>query len=213
MKEKKSSPLSTTNRIGKDYINSLPIIRFQGRVVLVDTSRDLKRACRKLRRAKEVGFDTESRPSFRPGTSYPISLVQLATPKTAYLIRIRELEDPRPLLDLFQDCSVKKIGVDTRGDIEKLQGDYRVRTCNFIDLAILAKKKGIIQFGAKNLSARYLGQRISKACQTSNWSRRELTEKQIRYAATDAWICLKIYPLLVKDSTNYKKLSDSTDTA
>jgi ribonuclease D len=43
-----------------------------------------------------------------------------------------------------------------------------------------------------------LGFRISKSAQTSNWETPTLTDKQIEYAATDAWVCLEIYKKLMK---------------
>ena len=46
------------------------------------------------------------------------------------------------------------------------------------------------------LTALLLGFRISKSAQTSNWDSDQLNEKQISYAATDAWVCLKIYDIL-----------------
>jgi len=50
--------------------------------------------------------------------------------------------------------------------------------------------------GLKKLSAIVLGKRISKSQQVSNWDMDDLTEAQLRYAATDAWICLEIYNAL-----------------
>ena len=36
------------------------------------------------------------------------------------------------------------------------------------------------------------GYRISKAQRLSNWESDNLSEYQINYAATDAWVCMKI---------------------
>jgi len=55
------------------------------------------------------------------------------------------------------------------------------------------KELGAESIGARNLSAMILDIRISKSAQTSNWENEILSQKQIRYAATDAWICLEIY--------------------
>ena len=54
-------------------------------------------------------------------------------------------------------------------------------------------KLGFESIGAKKLSALVLGFRISKRQQVSNWEMAKLSQAQINYAATDAWICREIY--------------------
>ena len=63
----------------------------------------------------------------------------------------------------------------------------------FFELADLAKKSGLQVESVKKLTALLLGFRISKSAQTSNWEASVFNEKQISYAATDAWVCLNIY--------------------
>jgi len=58
------------------------------------------------------------------------------------------------------------------------------------------KKVGFHNVGVRNLSGMILGIRISKSEQVSNWEAQELTEKQQRYAATDAWACLEVFKRL-----------------
>jgi ribonuclease D len=192
------------NRICKDYINSLPIIEFKGEIITVNSMELLEKSIKKLKKEKMLGFDTESRPSFKKGISYPISLIQLASKKRVYLLQLKKLPDISALNEIFKSNKIMKIGVDTDSDLMKLKLLYNFETNNFVDIGQMAKVKGIIQFGAKNLSSRYLQQRISKASQTSNWAKDKLTGKQMKYAATDAWICLKIYPHLIRDKINYK---------
>ncbi|HIA00113.1 MAG TPA: 3'-5' exonuclease domain-containing protein 2, partial [Candidatus Marinimicrobia bacterium] len=43
------------------------------------------------------------------------------------------------------------------------------------------------------LTALFLGFRISKQASTTNWSAKELSIKQITYAATDAWVGRELY--------------------
>jgi len=64
------------------------------------------------------------------------------------------------------------------------------------ELADMAKQTGLQEEGVKKLTGLLLGFRVSKAAQTSNWEAPELNEKQISYAATDAWVCLEIYKKL-----------------
>ena len=77
----------------------------------------------------------------------------------------------------------------------------------FIDLSAMAKQKGIVQSGAKALTARYLGRKLVKSSQKTNWAKKNLTDRQLVYAATDAWVCLHILSPLQQDNTDYYMLA------
>ncbi len=194
------------NRLNKDYINELPVINFNGDVIVVETPEHEEDVVRELEEERFIGFDTESRPSFKKGEIYPVSLVQLATHKRAYLFQLQKTGFTDALANLLADETVKKIGVDVKHDIQKLQELKPFKAEGFIDMAKVAKEKGIIQNGLRNLAARYTGHRLIKSAQKTNWARSRLTHKQQTYAALDAWICLKIYPELLADNTDYKKI-------
>ncbi len=191
------------NRLSRDYINALPVIRFNGEVVLVDQEAQAKEIIGNLEQEEYVGFDTESRPSFKKGVAYPISLIQIATDNTAYLFHSIADGFPHPLWDFLANEDIKKIGIGLQGDMEKLKDFSKFRVGGFIDLCNLAAQKGIIQTGARALTARYLKRRLVKSSQRTNWANSNLSGKQKIYAATDAWICLKIYPLLMADPHTY----------
>jgi ribonuclease D len=193
------------NRLSREYINELPIVRFEGEVVLVDEPQQAETVVRRLSGERCVGFDTESRPAFKKGESYPVSLVQLATHDTAFLFQLEKCGFPDTLAELLADGTIKKIGVGIKHDIEKLQELKKFTSAGFIDLSKIAKEKGIIQIGARSLTARYLGCRLVKSSQKTNWAKRHLTRKQQLYAAADAWICLEIYPRLKADKTDYRQ--------
>ncbi len=195
--------LLQVNRLSKEYINSLPVIRFDGEVEVVNLSEQEEEVIRQLRNETFVGFDTESRPAFKKGTSYPISLVQLATQNRAYLFQLEKTGFSDALADFLADNTIKKIGIGVKNDIEKLQELKRFTPAGFIDLSQIAKEKGIIQIGARGLTARYIGRRLVKTAQKTNWAHPHLTRKQQIYAACDAWICLQIYPHLMADPTDY----------
>lgn len=196
---------SPINRLSSQYINSLPIIRFRGEMIVINTPELAETHLPDLYRQTAIGFDTESRPSFKKGISYPLSLVQLATHDTAYLLQIEKIQLPGILADLLSNRKIKKIGIGTKNDLEKLQAIRPFRPNNFLDLSTFAAQRGIIQVGARALTARYLEQRLTKNAQRSNWSKFPLTEKQKLYAATDAWVCLQIYPLLMADTSDYRQ--------
>lgn len=191
-------------RLEKNYINSLPRIQFEGKIILINNDNVLKDCIQKLSKKKYIGFDTESKPAFKRGQYFPISLIQLSTEDTTYIIQ-RKYISVSILIPLLESTKVKKIGVALHEDMRKLASDLETEFTpkGFIDLSKIAREKGIIQIGARSLSARYLDKTISKSAQTSNWALKKLDQKQLIYAATDSWICLKIYPKLMADKTDY----------
>ena len=88
------------NSISADEIKDLPVAGFDGRIVIVDTPEKLQRACDHLMTCGVIGFDTETRPSFKAGVSYNVSLVQLSTEDVCYLVRLCSVRMERPLLHL-----------------------------------------------------------------------------------------------------------------
>jgi ribonuclease D len=129
--------------------------------------------------------------------------VQIAIRRSVYLIQIKQPGIEDSLIRFLENPAILKAGIALRDDLVKLREIRDFDPAGFIDISDMAARKGIIQTGVRALSARYLEGRISKSAQTSNWERRELTEQQKRYAATDAWACLEIYPLLVADQRDY----------
>jgi ribonuclease D len=192
-------------RIDKDYINSLPILRFSGKIELVDTKDKLNDICIFLSKQIHLGFDTESRPAFKKGTHYPISIIQLATKDVAYIIQVKKTGISDLLVDIFENKNILKIGVGLKDDIKKIKELRNFEDNGFVDLSKIAESKGIIQSGIRALSARYLGYRISKTSRQSNWALDNLTDKQLNYAATDAWISLVLYNYVINDEHNYRE--------
>ena len=186
-----------TTILTSEYINSLPILKFAGPIEMINTACELGELVEKLRNEPCIGFDTESRPSFIKGTKYPISLIQLATPSTVYIIRFAKTGLTGSLLE-FMQSDVEKIGVGLVDDAKKLRSIRPFEPKGIIDLSDIAKSKGLVKSGLRTLSARYLNHRIVKTAQKTNWAKTSLTENQLRYAATDAWACLLIRPLLEK---------------
>ncbi len=201
------------NRLSKEYINELPIIRFEGEVVMVTTVEEADEAVKCLMQEECVGFDTESRPSFNKWTAYPISLLQFATKEKAYLFQVKKTGFTEGLKEFLEDIRVKKVGVGIKADIAKLQNLITFNPLGFVDLSQLAAEKGIIQVGVRGLTARYLHRRLAKTAQKTNWARSDLSEKQQLYAATDAWICLCVYPYLLADTLDYRQFREQPESS
>ncbi len=180
-------------RISKEEINRLPIVRFGGKIQVIRESDGLRTAAKKLRSTKVVGFDVESKPTFRKGESHPVALLQLASAKEAFLIQLRPLKDLGPISEILEDPSIEKVGVAIRDDIKKLAEKHPFQPENFVELGISATKLGIVTTGLRSLTAILLKKRISKGAQLSNWERRNLAPAQLSYAATDAWISRELH--------------------
>lgn len=179
--------------LSKEEINDLPMLAYEGEVLLVQTEGELNRALGRLRGETLLGFDTESRPSFKKGKVYPTSLIQLAGSEVVALIRLNQTPFTEALAALLADPGVIKAGVAIREDMRSLQKLHGFTPGGLADLAEMAKKNGIKAQGLRTLAAHLMGGRISKAAQCSNWAKKTLTPQQIRYAATDAWIGRELY--------------------
>jgi ribonuclease D len=169
---------------------------FKGEIVIVDDLKTFSRILPYIRKNKILGFDTETRPSFRKGRKNKVSLIQLATSDLACLFRINRIGIPQELADILADHDIIKAGVAVHDDIKFLKHVKKFKPDGFIDLQKMVKDFGIKSSGLKKLAAIVLGFRISKRQQVTDWEAHELTEAQQVYAATDAWVCYEIFKKL-----------------
>lgn len=144
-----------------------------------------------------LGFDTETRPSFKKGISNKTTLIQFSTHDTAVLFRLVKYKIPDLVVGLLENNNIKKVGVGTAQDIRQLQKLRKFNPNGFVDLQIIAKNNGIEALSLRKLCEHFLSKKISKRQQLSNWELKELTEAQVRYAATDAYAALLIYEKMI----------------
>ena len=170
---------------------------FKGEIILVDNLKTFYEVFPKLLGSNLLGFDTETKPTFKKGKKNSVSLVQLATDNLVCLFRINKIGFPSELINLLADTSVLKAGVAVHDDIKFLKGVRKFSPGGFIDLQNFVREYGIQSSGLKKLTAIILGFRISKRQKVTNWEAEQLTEAQQVYAATDAWVCYQIYKRLV----------------
>lgn len=183
--------------ISNQEVNSLELGRYEGEIVMVDKPEMLPEVFKKIRREKVVGFDTETKPAFKKGQVHDVSLIQIATEDVAYVIRVNKTGITNDIANFLSSKEITKVGVALRDDLKDLQRLRDFTPEGFVELNQLVKPIGIESNGLRKLTAIILGFRISKSAQTSNWEIETLTEKQINYAATDAWVCIKMYNSLV----------------
>ena len=179
--------------ISRDDVNALPIRRYEGEIVLVDSPELSARALADLRSESVIGFDTETRPAFRPGESYLPSLAQLAGARAVYLFPLLREGNPQTVAEILANAAITKAGVSTADDLKGLKKLFPFEEQSVIDLGTVAKRRGFKQSGVRNLTALLLGWRIAKGAKTTNWAARTLSQQQIAYAATDAWACRELY--------------------
>ncbi|MDD2465617.1 MAG: 3'-5' exonuclease domain-containing protein 2 [Desulfobulbus sp.] len=180
-------------KISKEAINELPLGKWQGPVQLVTTVAEAEQAATELSKTTVLGFDTETRPAFKKGQKFQPSLVQLATAETVYLFQLQSTGLPQSILEILENDAITKAGVAPDFDLQSLQTIVPFSPACFIDLARMARQRGIHNQGLRGLAALICEVRISKSARTTNWAKPELTPQQIQYAATDAWISREIY--------------------
>ena len=204
-----SPPAYTPASISKAEINDLPLSWYDGEIDLVRTPDELDRALDHLGGEEILGFDTETRPSFRRGESYPPSLVQLAGESRVVIIQLQALgREWGALPGLFASGHVRKAGIAPRDDVKKLRGLFDFRPDGFHDLSEVARQAGFKQTGLRALAALVFGERVSKSEQVSNWSARELSRSQLLYAATDAWMTRRLYRRICEILADAPRQSD-----
>jgi ribonuclease D len=183
--------------ISKDEINALPIRRYEGEVCLVASPEELQRAMADIRHPggpdSVIGFDTETRPAFKPGESYLPCLAQLATARAVYLFQLQRQDFAAPIAQILSSEKIVKAGVALPDDLRQLKKMFPFEERSVVDLGALARRHGFKQSGVRGLAALVLGFRIPKGTKTSNWSAPRLSPQQIAYAATDAWACRELY--------------------
>lgn len=182
--------------IDQEALNKLPLKAFTGDIHLIDSDAGMKKFLPVLQEETVLGFDTETRPSFRKGKINSLSLVQLATPFHAFLFRISSLHLPDELITLFENGDIIKVGAALHDDLSDLKKLREFKAGGFLDLQKYVEAFGIKSKGVAKLAGIVLGFRISKSQQLSNWDADTLSDAQRTYAATDAWVCLKIYQAL-----------------
>lgn len=183
------------SKISNEEILKLPLYEFSGKVVVIDSLNLYYKYLDDILSEKYLGFDTETKPCFKKGktNNTKASLLQLATNNSTYLIRINKITMPQEIIKCFSNNEHLKIGVSIKDDLRVMMKISNFEPQGFIELQEYVKAFGIEDMSLKKLAAIVLGYRISKSQQLSNWEATSLSEKQIKYAATDAWVCREIY--------------------
>jgi len=202
------------NTITKAEIASLPKVLFEGRIFVIYTEADTDKAVEYLKGQSIVGVDTETRPSFKRGTTHKVALLQIATSDTCFLFRLNKIGMPESLQDFLMGDTLK-IGLSLKDDFMMLRRrkDVHTEEGNWIELQDYVKRFGIQDLSLQKIYANLFGKKISKTQRLSNWEAETLTEGQMKYAATDAWACVEIYNCLeeMERTGDYEVIKNSDE--
>ncbi|MEA1875128.1 MAG: 3'-5' exonuclease [Bacteroidota bacterium] len=181
--------------IEKEAIRKLPIVAFDGEIVVVDQVQYVQDAVDFLSQFDVIGFDTETKPSFKKGSSnqHQVAVLQLYADGRVYLFRLNKVGLPHNLTNLLADPKILKVGAAVHDDIKGLKALTSFEDGGFVDIQNLAAKLEIEVRSLRKLTAMFFRHRLSKTQQLSNWESDSLSEAQTIYAATDAWISYELY--------------------
>lgn len=179
--------------ISKDELSQLPTMVYPAEVTVVEDAGTARTAVRALNKEKIVGFDTETRPSFKKGQRHNVALMQISTFDRCFLFRLNKIGISDELKAFLENPGITKIGLSIHDDFNALHRSSEVACKGFIDLQQYVKPFGITDISLQKIYAIIFGERISKSQRLTNWEADTLTPGQQSYAALDAWACLKIY--------------------
>lgn len=166
-------------------------------VILVDRAEKAVAAQAALLAQAVIGFDSESKPTFRKGeVSTGPHLIQLATAEQVYLLPTVHDFNRTILQGILSAESVLKVGFGLGNDRSALLSRFGIELRPVLDLGEVLRGTGHRgTVGAKVAVAHFFGQKLhkSKKLGTSNWASASLSERQILYAANDARVALDIY--------------------
>lgn len=195
MRKKKEPAFNLS--IAKDVLGKLPAAKFHGtQITLIDKPEDVDAAVDELMRADIIGFDTETKPSFKRGQSNVVSLLQLSTREHAFLFRLNRIGFGDRLKALLEDESKLKIGLSIHDDFHHLNRLNSFDPKGFIDLQQYVKQFLIADNSLTRIYGILFGQRISKSQRLTNWEAEQLTQAQQIYASLDALACIDVYDYL-----------------
>lgn len=172
------------------------------RIRLVATPADADAAYPLLAASAHLGFDTESKPTFVRGErSDGPHVVQFATLEQAFVFQLHVARATEVVASLLSSAAVTKVGFGLDGDKTQIRGKLGIEPVAVLDLDTIFRAQGYRKsIGVKAAVAVLFNRRLmkSKRIGTSNWSSRRLDDRQLQYAANDAWAAIQVHAALVR---------------
>ncbi len=165
-------------------------------IPIVSTTGALDELCRRLARSDFVAVDTEF---MRQTTYWPeLCLIQLAGPDDEAIVDpLADGIDLAPFYDLMADPTIEKVFHAGRQDVEIIHHQADLIPLPVFDTQIAAMVCGFgeaVSYGA--LVKKLQRKNLDKSSRFTDWSRRPLSDKQLRYALADVTHLRGIYEKL-----------------
>ena len=166
-------------------------------IVYVDSTDKLQQLCLSIKDSPILILDTE----FVREKTYraKLCLLQIATDDIVACVDPIAINDISPLMDLINDQSKLKVLHAARQDYEIFYDLTRQLPQPLFDTQLAASLLGYgEQVGYGSLVGKVLGIQLDKAHTRTDWSKRPLSEAQIKYASDDVIYLRQLYPLLTQ---------------
>lgn len=173
---------------------------------LIESKEDEEFLKESLQDEKYIGLDTEF--NWRNTYIPELSLLQISTSSKILLIDCLKFKKLGFLKKVLEDKSKTIIMHSSRSDTTVLNTNLNIKLNNCFDIQIAEKHINggeIKNYGF--IVSKYCGHELDKSETNSNWLKRPLTDKQLKYAADDVNFLLYIYTIQLKKLKKLKKES------
>ncbi|MGB7207221.1 MAG: DNA polymerase [Pyrinomonadaceae bacterium] len=181
----------------------------------ITNAEGVKKAVEELRRASQLGFDTETT-ELDPYKG-KLRLVQLSTGRDTFVFDIKRFADQRenpglaPLRDLLADASISKTAHNAKFDMKWVRHHLGCEIHNVFDTylasQLIAAGDNDRRHSLADAAQYFTGVELDKSEQVSDWNADDLSQSQLQYAARDAQVMLKLRDQMAERLAN-DKLND-----
>ena len=171
---------------------------------LIESLEDLDFLNKELLNKPYLGVDTEFRRTTKDNMR--LALLQVNDEEEIYLIDAILIKDPKEHASFLYSESVTKILHSCKEDLEAVYSWTKKEMINIFDTQIANSfLDGDFTISYQGLVEQELGIILNKNETRSNWLRRPLTDKQLKYAADDVNFLISIYEKQLKKLKKLKK--------
>ena len=100
---------------------------------LIESPERLAHEAEAIRRERVLGFDTETRPAFRKGESYPTALVQLAGEAVVWIFPLQRVDCSLASDGNLRTARLVKAGIGVADDLRQMKKLFAFEEANVVD--------------------------------------------------------------------------------